>query len=237
MATPAQILASRANAQLSTGPRTEAGKAAVSQNATSHGLSSTRFRFLPHENPAHFAGLLASLEDEHQPETPTEKFLVTEMARAQWRLARIEAIEASVLTNAAAATEEPWAAIAAEFQNKAGDAIARLDRYAASARRAWHKALDTLIHYRAAVAVGDVRDSRIRRNLAEAEVNEILSAPLPCVPSPAPQPEYNSKPMPADLASELQRHLRRDPLFSPETDASQMSKRLRKWFAQAASAA
>ena len=39
MATPAQIAANRANAQSSTGPRTREGKAASSQNALSHGLT------------------------------------------------------------------------------------------------------------------------------------------------------------------------------------------------------
>ena len=38
MATPAQIAANTANAQRSTGPRTEAGKSITSQNATTHGL-------------------------------------------------------------------------------------------------------------------------------------------------------------------------------------------------------
>jgi len=40
MSTEAQILANRRNAQKSTGPRTRGGKAAVSQNAVKHGLTS-----------------------------------------------------------------------------------------------------------------------------------------------------------------------------------------------------
>jgi hypothetical protein len=39
MATEAQILANRLNAQKSTGPQTPEGKAIVSQNAVKHGLS------------------------------------------------------------------------------------------------------------------------------------------------------------------------------------------------------
>jgi hypothetical protein len=235
MATLAQALANKTNAQLSTGPKTEAGKAAVSQNATSHGLSSTRFFFLPHENPEEFAALLVALEEEHEPQTPTEKFLVTEMARAQWKLTRIEHMEAAVLAGiVAAGPQDPWAAFATELQNKPNNALAQLDRYAASARRNWHKALDTLIKYRDAVATDELIYSRVRANHAEAEVNEMIAEPLPCVPSPAPQPEYHSKPMPADLACELERHMRRDPLFDPKNDSSQMSRRLRKWFDKAA---
>jgi hypothetical protein len=36
--------------------------------------------------------------------------------------------------------------------------------------------------------------------------------------------------MPTHLERELAAHRRRDPLFDPRMDASQMSKELRKWF-------
>ncbi|HEY7615839.1 MAG TPA: hypothetical protein VH744_03475, partial [Terriglobales bacterium] len=60
MATLAQIAANRANAQLSTGPRTEAGKAAVAQNRATHGLSGAAFFLLPHEDEAEFQALVAA---------------------------------------------------------------------------------------------------------------------------------------------------------------------------------
>ena len=49
MATEAQIEANRRNAQHSTGPRTEAGKANSSRNATKFGLFSTNNCVLPGE--------------------------------------------------------------------------------------------------------------------------------------------------------------------------------------------
>ena len=97
MATAPQILANRANAQRSTGPQTAAGKAAVSQNATSHGLSSSQFALLPHNNPEEFHRLLDTLLQEFQPVSTTEEFLVTELARAQWKIGRIAHIEAALL--------------------------------------------------------------------------------------------------------------------------------------------
>src|SRR5215208_4485017 len=97
MATAAQMTANFQNAQASTGPKTEAGKAAVAQNSTRHGLSGHTFVLLPHENPAAFDDLLSGLSYEHQPDTPTESFLVIELARAQWRLERVGAIEAEIL--------------------------------------------------------------------------------------------------------------------------------------------
>jgi hypothetical protein len=45
-----------------------------------------------------------------------------------------------------------------------------------------------------------------------------------------PSQDCKTKPMPAHLAAELERHKRRDPYFDPMNDRSQMSKELRKWF-------
>ena len=180
MATTAQVLANQANARLSTGPKTDAGKAAVSQNATSHGLSSASFTLLPHENPEEFASLLETLNQEYAPGCSSEDFLITEMARAQWKLRRIDAIETAILAGAAATDPaDPWAAIAQQFQSHTGDALVKLDRYANSARRAWHKSLDTLLKFRAAEEISGVRTSRIERNLSEAAVNRVISAPVP----------------------------------------------------------
>ena len=231
MATAPQILANRANSQFSTGPKTDAGKAAVSQNATSHGLSGVTFTLLPHEKREDFEHFVQTLEQEFGPQSPTEEFLVLELARAQWKLDRIDAIEARILSGAATSDDDdPWAAIARRFQGQTGDALVKLDRYAASARRAWHKSFDTLQKLRAAERLAGERESRIERNLSEAEINRIIAAPVP-IAEPA---ERKTKPMPAHLERELAAHKRRDPLFDPNMDASQMSRELRRWFEKAA---
>ena len=54
----------RANAQLSTGPRTSAGKASSSRNATKHGLASGQLIIFG-EDPAVFESLLADLLSDH----------------------------------------------------------------------------------------------------------------------------------------------------------------------------
>ena len=93
---------------------------------------------------------------------------------------------------AAASTEaDPWAAIAAQFQTASGDALLKLDRYAASARRAWHKSFDLLGRFRAANDTSGVRRSRIERNLSEAAVNRIISAPVGAELPPIPMPTAN----------------------------------------------
>jgi hypothetical protein len=74
----------RRNAQLSTGPKTAAGKARASQNAIRHGLSSDRFLVFEWENLDEFHDLLLNLRAEHQPATQTEALLVEKMAQHFW---------------------------------------------------------------------------------------------------------------------------------------------------------
>lgn len=57
MATRKQIRANRKNARKSTGPKTEAGKAASSTNALSHGLAAAETVVLPEEEPEDFERL------------------------------------------------------------------------------------------------------------------------------------------------------------------------------------
>ena len=91
MSTAAQITANQRNAQHSTGPRTEAGKAISAQNNFRHGLRGA-FTVLPHENQADFDALRAALVAEHQPASLTEDLLVDNMAQHEWRSRRTLAI-------------------------------------------------------------------------------------------------------------------------------------------------
>ena len=78
-----KVEANRQNAQLSTGPVTEAGKAISAQNNFRHGLTGA-FCLLPEENADEFNKLHADLSEEHQPTTATESMLVNDMARHYW---------------------------------------------------------------------------------------------------------------------------------------------------------
>ena len=83
MSTQAQITANQANAQLSTGPRTEEGKAASSGNRVRYGLTG-RFRVLPWEDQDDFDRLLMNLHAQHEPQTDFEIELVAKMAQHYW---------------------------------------------------------------------------------------------------------------------------------------------------------
>ena len=87
----------RANATLSTGPRTAAGKQRSSQNALTPGLTS-RSPVLATEDSAAYQLHCRQFFDEYRPATPTESQLIQELADTAWRLNRIPSLEADLLS-------------------------------------------------------------------------------------------------------------------------------------------
>jgi len=90
--TPKQIKANRHNALKSTGPRTPAGKARVSLNASKHGLLSGEVvvRGLHYkESPGEFQEFLARYRQHLAPAGPLEETLVEHLASNRWRARRI----------------------------------------------------------------------------------------------------------------------------------------------------
>ena len=92
MSTERQIAANRLNAQKSTGPRTEEGRAAVRHNAVKHGLCAKTL-VLPGEDEAGFQAVFDGLEETYQPANYNEMILVRQMAMAAWRLDRAYHVE------------------------------------------------------------------------------------------------------------------------------------------------
>jgi hypothetical protein len=86
----------RANAQLSTGPKTDEGKQKSSQNALRHGLTS-QIVVMPGEDLEAYQQHLKSFDDELQPVGVIEANLVQALADCSWRLNRIVALESSLL--------------------------------------------------------------------------------------------------------------------------------------------
>lgn len=123
--------ANRRNAQLSTGPRTEAGKAAPSRNSFKHGTYSRQL-VVPGEDPGALDILRASLFAEHQPSNTTERILVNEMAEHYWRLKRFRRIEAALYRESAANPTLPLSQLFA------------VQRFMTNAERSFHKSLAAL---------------------------------------------------------------------------------------------
>jgi hypothetical protein len=92
MATEAQILANRRNAQKSTGPRTREGKEAVSQNAIKHGLTAGQ-DVISSESQGDFELYRDEMLAELAPVGPMESMLAERIVSLSWRLKRAGRIQ------------------------------------------------------------------------------------------------------------------------------------------------
>jgi hypothetical protein len=91
----ARLDANRANAQHSTGPKTDEGKAKSSMNAVKTGLTG-RTVLLPADDAVIYQQHLDRNFAEFAPGTDKEKALVQTIADAEWRLLRIVPLEAGI---------------------------------------------------------------------------------------------------------------------------------------------
>jgi hypothetical protein len=91
----ARLIANQANAQLSTGPTSETGKAVSSLNALKTGLTG-RTVLLPGDDAAAYQAHIASFLKRHDPSGDAEQNLVQSLADTEWRLLRIPALEMGI---------------------------------------------------------------------------------------------------------------------------------------------
>ncbi len=95
MASPNQLAANRANAQLSSGPTSSEGKAKVSHNALKTGLTG-RTVLLPTEHVGVYQAHIERIFQQFTPESDEEKRLTQSLADTLWRLERIPSLEAGI---------------------------------------------------------------------------------------------------------------------------------------------
>ena len=125
--TAAQIAANQANAQHSTGPTSPEGKATVSQNRRSHGLTG-KFTLLPWEDRADHNALIDSVYTEYKPDSETEYRLADSLIQHYWLMQRALHLQEQILL-------EP--AHAADVDNKR---LALFMRYQTTHERSYYKA-------------------------------------------------------------------------------------------------
>ena len=166
MSTRAQRRANRANAQLSTGPQTQPGLAAIAHNNFRHGLASN-FVVLSTEDPLAFEDLHLSLNLEFSPSTETEEALVTAMAQHHWltqRALRLQqaVFEAAVETGAAPEAKQ----------------LGLYLRYQSTHDRAYHKALSQLLRLRSDRRRTEIgfESQKARNKMQEAQIQARLVA-------------------------------------------------------------
>jgi len=143
------------------GPRTEEGKARVSQNAVKHGMTSKKMFVLQNENPEEWDQMFADCIEEFKPATSFETRLVEEIAFANWRLRRAWTTENALLDAEMEKGAKEFARKYANadegirqgnaFRSIADDskALALAIRYEARLERAYKRAIKTLEDLRA----------------------------------------------------------------------------------------
>ena len=96
MSSEKKIISNRRNEQKSTGPRTSAGKAAISKNAVKHGLLASQ-AVISSESREDFDIHRDRTLRDLVPESPLESMLAERIVVLSWRLQRIGCIQAQTI--------------------------------------------------------------------------------------------------------------------------------------------
>ncbi len=156
MASSAQILANRSNAQHSTGPRTPEGKARTAQNAFRHGLTAKHLIVRDDERDE-IETLRTDLVAELSPEGIVETLTFNELLHAAWNLRRFRRLEAECFSaNTDPVTDPEREAF-----------LDRLARYQSRAQRAYYRAL------------AEIRTLQTNRALRTLKLDETEEAAVP----------------------------------------------------------
>ena len=180
MSTPAQVTANRANAQLSTGPRSVEGKASSSRNALKFGIHAQSL-VIPGEDPEELEALARDYERDLRPTGPVESAVVQTLVHSDWMLRRLARIDAEVTRLVLSRLETP-----AEFplgQAYIDDAAGgRLLESIARRRRAVQRD-----YFQALKLIRELKAAR-----SEAEMFRAMAS-QPLAPSPLPTPPAENR--------------------------------------------
>ena len=182
MATPAQITANRLNAQKSTGPASEEGRAVSRFNALKH-CASAKSLVIPGEDESQLEALAASYREQFQPDGPEEALLLEKIVSADWTQRRMYRLEAEVFSILIAredeSVENPLGA--AFIKDCEGPkALQKILRCREAASREWYRALAEL-RYRQSLRIADPPPS------------PPVETEPPAPEAPAPMPDPNAK--------------------------------------------
>jgi hypothetical protein len=220
MATERQIQANRANAKRSTGPVTEEGKQASSQNARRHDQLSSCIVLKAECTPL-FDELMNSLIDEFQPRTASETALIETMAVASWKLTRNWIMHTALLEletvkqDHSIGSDPVITALAFKSLADNSHSLHLLHRYEVSLDRQYSRALNNLLKVRAArnpAAIGALIEDPPP---AVAPIEEEDSAEK--VETQAEQALPNEPDLPPQSAGKPAAILRRRPVSAPVT--------------------
>jgi hypothetical protein len=161
----------RANAQNSTGPKTPEGKQRSSLNALRHGLTS-QIVVMPTEDLLIYQRHHKSFTDEYHPEGATEAHLVQALSDTAWRLNRVSALEANLLTLAASDQPNPFANAPSEVQDAMAIVASLESQSKALANLSLHSQRLSRQFERTVVQLRELQKTRLARE--KEEVNHLL---------------------------------------------------------------
>ena len=201
MATETQVLANRLNSQKSTGPRSAAGKAAVSQNAVKHGLFAHE-AVVKGENQADFDLFRDEMLGELAAVGAMESMLAERVVSLSWRLKRAErmqnqAIDGMIEHKTANPLAKHIQSLCLKAQGLSAEDTSASDERLALGRIAIKdysnsRVLDRLLMYERRIehslfkTMGELQRLRLLRELERGDAGEEQSAPEP---SPPPEKE------------------------------------------------
>jgi hypothetical protein len=218
---PEQLVANRANAANSTGPRTPEGKARSAQNARKHGFTAASFAVVRLEDLNEVAALREDLISLYHPVNSQELFALERVALAQQAILRAARLEAGFLSNCLGESLDTrgefrppsHSQVAVEIEtNQAqernfrladgfhrlitqSNSFALLLRYQAQAERQYRRAIEEFERLKA------LREElRNEPNSAEPEINETTSPS--CETNPIPPGDPAPPPVPPASVSE-----------------------------------
>src|SRR5512143_1227980 len=143
MATQRQIEANRRNAQLSTGPRTVAGKAAACMNALKSGLDAES-QFVIGEERTEFYALQQEYFQMIRPRNPCERYQMDRMLRSEWLLRRMFRAESYVWEYHCMRANRSEGVPLGESWATASPIFMRIQRRNAALEKAYQEAWDEL---------------------------------------------------------------------------------------------
>ena len=129
----ARLAANRANAQKSTGPKTDAGKDRARRNALKHGLRAKEL-IIKDDQQEDFQVFHDTLQSTVMPDDPVEWILFNDLVRSAWNLRRINQLEADLFDG----STDPLA------DEQLDTRMDRLARYRAANERTFYRALREL---------------------------------------------------------------------------------------------
>ena len=182
----ARLLANRANAKKSTGPRTVEGKQRSARNAITHGLTSRDLTALG-EDFAALPEIVQALNDSWNPRNPFEASLIKNLATLQIRLDRCVRMETGLLdmdipeVTRGDSRETCNSAVAAAFVAREASFM-NYSRYEANLSRAFDRTLKQLLAVRKEKPL-PVEPSPDETNPICIENNDPPPAPEPTPPS------------------------------------------------------